>query len=120
MYRATIQKQVFFTPSSPPSATASPKKSTFWLEPHFDRHSKAVSRKQKATPPADRAAILEQIRHLAADHFDCGLAVFSWEESGETFHLETHFGNRYAVENLAEKTHELLFPFEEEEEEEEA
>ena len=78
-----------------------------------------MSRKQKATPPADRAAILEQIRHLAADHFDCGLAVFSWEESGETFHIETHFGNRYAVENLAEKTHDLLFPFEEEEEEEE-
>jgi hypothetical protein len=29
------------------------------------------------------------------------------------------FGNEYAVEKLSEKTHELLFPFEEGEEEEE-
>jgi hypothetical protein len=81
-----------------------------------------VSRKQqaKATPPPDRAAIINQIRQLAADHFDCGLVVFSWEESGDTFHMETHFGNRYAVESLSEKTTELLFPFEEEEDEAEA
>ena len=71
-----------------------------------------MSRKPKATPPPDRAAIINQIRQLAADHFDCGLVVFSWEESGETYHMETHFGNRYAVESLSEKTTELLFPFE--------
>jgi hypothetical protein len=34
--------------------------------------------------------------------------------------METHFGNRYAVESLSEKTTELLFPFEEEEDEAEA
>lgn len=77
-----------------------------------------MSRKQKATPPPNRAAIVDQIRQLAADHFDCGLVVFSWEEGGETFHMETHFGNRYAVESLSEKTTELLFPFEEDDEEE--
>jgi hypothetical protein len=38
-----------------------------------------VSRKPKATAPADRAAIVDKIRQLAADHFDCGLVVFSWE-----------------------------------------
>ena len=74
-----------------------------------------MSRTPKATPPPDRAEIINQIRQLAADHFDCGLVVFSWEESGETYHMETHFGNRYAVESLSEKTTELLFPFEEEE-----
>ena len=79
-----------------------------------------MSRKQQATPPPDRAAIVEQIRKLAADHFDCGLVVFSWEQGGDTFHMETHFGNRYAVESLSEKTTELLFPFEEEEDEAEA
>ena len=79
-----------------------------------------MSRKPKATPPPDRAAIINQIRQLAADHFDCGLVVFSWGESGETYHMETHFGNRYAVESLSEKTTELLFPFEEEEDEAEA
>ena len=79
-----------------------------------------MSRKPKATPPPDRAAIINQIRQLAADHFDCGLVVLSWEESGETYHMETHFGNRYAVESLSEKTTELLFPFEEEEDEAEA
>lgn len=79
-----------------------------------------MSRKPKATPPPDRAEIINQIRQLAADHFDCGLVVFSWEESGETYHMETHFGNRYAVESLSEKTTELLFPFEEEEDEAEA
>jgi acyl-CoA reductase-like NAD-dependent aldehyde dehydrogenase len=79
-----------------------------------------VSRKQKQTPPPDRAAIVEQLRQLAADHFDCGLVVLSWEEGGETFHMETHFGNRYAVESLSEKTTELLFPFEDDEEDEEA
>lgn len=79
-----------------------------------------MSRKPKATAPADRAAIVDKIRQLAADHFDCGLVVFSWEEGGETFHMETHFGNRYAVESLSEKTTELLFPFEDDEEDEEA
>lgn len=77
-----------------------------------------MSRKAKATPPKDREKILEQVRDLLLEHFDCGLVVTSWESGGETFHMHTHWGNRYAVENLSEKANSFLFPYETEEDEE--
>jgi hypothetical protein len=69
--------------------------------------------------PATRKAVLERIRKELVEQFDVGLAVVSWEEGGETFHMDFKFGNEYAVEKLAERTSDILFPFEDEEEEEE-
>jgi hypothetical protein len=69
--------------------------------------------------PATRKAVLERIRKELVEQFDVGLAVVSWEEGGETFHMDFKFGNQYAVEALADRTSDILFPFEDEEEEEE-
>jgi hypothetical protein len=69
--------------------------------------------------PATRKAVLERIRKELVDQFDVGLAVVSWEEGGETFHMDFKFGNEYAVEKLAERTSDILFPMEDDEEEEE-
>ena len=66
-----------------------------------------------------RKAVLERIRKELVDQFDVGLAVVSWEESGTTYHMDLKFGNQYAVEALADRTSDILFPYEEEEEEEE-
>ena len=76
-----------------------------------------MSGKRKAE---SRKAVLERIRKELVDQFDVGLAVVSWEEGGETFHMDFKFGNEYAVEALADRTSDILFPYEEEEEEEEA
>lgn len=76
-----------------------------------------MSGKRKAE---SRKAVLERIRKELVDQFDVGLAVVSWEEGGETFHMDLKFGNQYAVEALADRTSDILFPYEEEEEEEEA
>ena len=76
-----------------------------------------MSAKRKAE---SRKAVLERIRKELVDQFDVGLAVVSWEEGGETFHMDFKFGNEYAVEKLAERTSDILFPYEEEEEEEQA
>ena len=67
-----------------------------------------------------RKAVLERIRKELVDQFDVGLAVVSWEEGGTTYHMDLKFGNQYAVEALADRTSDILFPYEEEEEEEEA
>ena len=69
--------------------------------------------------PATRKAVLERIRKELVEQFDVGLAVVSWEEGGETFHMDFKFGNQYAVEALADRTSDILFPYEDEEEEEE-
>lgn len=66
-----------------------------------------------------RKAVLERIRKELVDQFDCGLAVVSWEEGGTTYHMDLKFGNQYAVESLADKTSDILFPVEDDEEEEE-
>lgn len=67
-----------------------------------------------------RKAVLERIRKELVEQFDVGLAVVSWEEGGTTYHMDLKFGNQYAVEALADRTSDILFPSDEEEEEEEA
>ena len=67
-----------------------------------------------------RKAVLERIRKELVEQFDVGLAVVSWEEGGTTYHMDLKFGNQYAVEALADRTSDILFPYDEEEEEEEA
>ena len=64
-----------------------------------------------------RKAVLERIRKELVEQFDVGLAVVSWEEGGTTYHMDLKFGNQYAVEALADRTSDILFPYEEEEEE---
>jgi len=66
-----------------------------------------------------RKAVLERIRKELVEQFDVGLAVVSWEEGGTTYHMDLKFGNQYAVEALADRTSNILFPYEEDEEEEE-
>jgi len=78
-----------------------------------------MSRKAKASLPPEREKVLEQVRTLLLEHFDCGLVVTSWEDGGETFHMHSHWGNHYAVESLSEKAHSFLFPYEEEEDDDE-
>lgn len=65
-----------------------------------------------------RKAVLARIRKELVEQFDVGLAVVSWEEGGTTYHMDLKFGNQYAVEALADRTSDILFPYEEEEEEE--
>jgi hypothetical protein len=69
--------------------------------------------------PATRKAALERIRTELVEQFDVGLLVVSWEEGGTTYHMDLKFGNEYAVEKLAERTSDILFPIEDDEEEEE-
>jgi hypothetical protein len=69
--------------------------------------------------PATRKAALERIRTELVEQFDVGLLVVSWEEGGTTYHMDLKFGNQYAVESLADKTSDILFPIEDDEEEEE-
>jgi hypothetical protein len=71
------------------------------------------------TNGSTRKEVLDRIRKQLVDQFDCGLAVVSWEESGTTYHMDLKFGNQYAVEALADRTSEILFPIEDDEEEEE-
>jgi hypothetical protein len=71
-------------------------------------------------PPKDRSDVLEQVRAMLAENFDCGLAIVSWEESGVTSHMEVKFGNEYALQSLARDADEILWPVEDDEEEAEA
>lgn len=71
------------------------------------------------TNQSARKDVLERIRKELVDQFDCGLAVVSWEEEGTTYHMDLKFGNQYAVEALADRTSDILFPLEDEENEEE-
>ena len=70
----------------------------------------------KKTPPPDREAVMEQVRSLLAEHFDVGLFVVSWEDAGTTFHMESKFGNDYAIRELTRRAEELLWPGEFEDE----
>ena len=73
----------------------------------------------KPKPPADREAIMLQVRNILAEHFDCGVCVVSWETDGETYHMDFKFGNHYATKTLARDAEEILWPIQEEEEDEE-
>jgi hypothetical protein len=53
---------------------------------------------------------MEQVRSLLAEHFDVGLFIVSWEDAGTTFHMESKYGNDYAVRELTRRAEELLWP----------
>jgi hypothetical protein len=55
---------------------------------------------------------MEQVRSLLAEHFDVGLFIVSWEDAGTTFHMESKYGNDYAVRELTRRAEELLWPAE--------
>lgn len=76
-------------------------------------------KKPKVQPPKDREAIMRQARALLAEHFDVGLCIVSWEQDGETFYMDFKFGNDYAARALCREADEILWPYEEEDEEEE-
>ena len=59
---------------------------------------------------------MEQVRSLLAEHFDVGLFIVSWEDAGTTFHMESKYGNDYAVRELTRRSEELLWPAEFEDE----
>ena len=70
----------------------------------------------KNPAPPDRESVMEQVRSLLAEHFDVGLFVVSWEDAGTTFHMESKFGNDYAIRELTRRAEELLWPGEFEDE----
>lgn len=76
-----------------------------------------MSAKQKAKPPKDRSEVLSQVRQILAEHFDCGILIVSWEDSGETFHMHSKHGNEYACRSLAGDAECILWPTEDEDEE---
>ena len=76
-------------------------------------------KKPKFSVPKDREAIMLQVRELLAEHFDVGVSVVSWEDEGETYYMDFKFGNDYAAKSLCREAEDMLWPYEEEEEEEE-
>jgi hypothetical protein len=72
----------------------------------------------KQIPPKGRVEIIEEVRKMLTEHFDCGIVIVSWEEQGTTYHLQSKFGNEYAVRTLARDADEILWPTEEEDEDE--
>jgi len=73
----------------------------------------------KIKSPPDREAIMLQVRQMLAEHFDCGVVIVSWEDEGETFHMQSKLGNEYACRSLAGDAEEILWPFDDEDEDEE-
>ena len=71
-------------------------------------------------PPKNRKEIVEEVRKILVENFDCGLAIVSWEEQGETFHMEIKFGNDYATRMIAQDADDILWPMLDDEDEEEA
>ena len=76
-------------------------------------------KKPKFSAPKDREAIMLQVRELLAEHFDVGVSVVSWEDEGETYYMDFKFGNDYAAKSLCREAEDMLWPYKEEEEEEE-
>lgn len=72
----------------------------------------------KIKSPPDRESIMLQVRQTLAEHFDCGVVIVSWEDSGETYHMEAKLGNDYACRSLAGDAEVILWPIDEDEEEE--
>lgn len=76
-------------------------------------------RKAKSNPPKDREAVMEQVRQILCEHFDCGVCVVSWEDAGTTYDMDFKFGNSHAAKSLARDAEEILWPLAEEDDEEE-
>ena len=74
---------------------------------------------KKTAPPKDREAVMIKARALLAEHFDVGIAVVSWEDEGETYYMDFKFGNHYAAKSLCREAEDMLWPYENDEEEEE-
>jgi hypothetical protein len=77
-----------------------------------------LKKKRQPTVESERTEALAEAKRILSEHYDCGLAIVSWEQGGETMHGEFVFGNKYAVEGLAGDSFSILFPDLEEEEEE--
>ena len=69
--------------------------------------------------PKERSDVMTEVRKILAENFDCGLAIVSWEEQGETCHMNIKFGHEYALHTLARDADEILWPQEEDEDEDE-
>jgi len=78
-----------------------------------------LKKNKQPTVESERIEALAEAKRLLSEHYDCGLAIVSWEQAGETMHGEFVFGNKFAVEGLASDSFNILFPDEKEEEEEE-
>jgi len=79
-----------------------------------------MKKNKQPTVESERTEALAEAKRILSEHYDCGLAIVSWEQAGETMHGEFVFGNKYAVEGLANDSFNILFPdFEDEDEEEE-
>jgi len=70
------------------------------------------------TTTIEREEVLLQIRKTLAEHFDCGLCIVSWEDSGTTYDMDLKFGNHHAVKNLVNEAETILWPPVQDDEEE--
>ena len=70
------------------------------------------------TTTIEREEVLLQIRKTLAEHFDCGLCIVSWEDSGTTYDMDLKFGNHHAVKNLVNVAETILWPPVQDDEEE--
>lgn len=50
-----------------------------------------------------RDEVLQRILGQLAEHFDAGVGMVCWEESGETKYLTLRFGNSFAVEAMSDQ-----------------
>jgi hypothetical protein len=73
----------------------------------------------KIKSPPDRETIMLQVRQLLSEHFDCGVVIVCWEDSGETYHMHMKHGNEYACRSLAGDAEVILWPLEDEDEDDE-
>jgi len=67
--------------------------------------------------PKDREAVMLQARALLAEHFSHGIAVVSWEDEGTTYYMDFKFGNHYACRSLCREAEDMLWPYEDDDEE---
>jgi hypothetical protein len=72
---------------------------------------------KKLSPPKDREAVMLQARDLLSEHFSHGIAVVSWEDQGTTFYMDFKFGNDYACRSLCREAEDMLWPYENDDEE---
>ena len=67
--------------------------------------------------PTDRSEVVAQLRDRGAEHFDAGVGIFSWEESGVTHFVTLKFGNSFAVDAMIDQLRGCMESVSDEEEE---
>lgn len=54
-------------------------------------------------PREERYEVVERVIGMLGEHFDAGVGMVCWEESGETRYFTLRFGNSFAVEAMSDQ-----------------